>query len=76
MHRFGDAIAYSERVSLGVCAGISAWNYPVQIACWKAAPALAAGNGFILKPSEMTPLSRGRIAELFAEAGLPTGLSR
>ena len=74
MHRFGDAIAYSERVPLGVCAGIGAWNYPVQIACWKAAPALAAGNAFILKPSEMTPLSGNRIAELFAEAGLPTGL--
>lgn len=74
MHRFGDAIAYSERVPLGVCAGIGAWNYPVQIACWKAAPALAAGNAFILKPSEMTPLTGNRIAELFAEAGLPDGL--
>ena len=74
MHRFGDAIAYSERVPIGVCAGIGAWNYPVQIACWKAAPALAAGNAFILKPSEMTPLSGNRIAEIFAEAGLPTGL--
>ena len=74
MHRFGDAIAYSERVPLVVCAGIGAWNYPVQIACWKAAPALAAENAFILKPSKMTPLSRNRIAKLFAEAGLPTGL--
>ena len=43
--------------------GIGAWNYPVQIACWKAAPALAVGNAFILKPSEMTPLSGNRIAE-------------
>lgn len=74
MHRFGDAIAYSERVPLGVCAGIGAWNYPVQIACWKAAPALAVGNAFILKPSEITPLSGNRIAELFDEAGLPAGL--
>ena len=74
MHRFGDAIAYSERVPLAVCAGIGAWNYPVQITRWKAAPALAAGNAFILKPSEMTPLSQNRIAKLFAEAGLPTGL--
>jgi len=74
MQRFGDAIAYTERVPLGICAGIGAWNYPVQIACWKAAPALAAGNAFILKPSEMTPLTANRIAELFAEAGLPDGL--
>ena len=74
MHRFGHAITYSERAPLGVCAGIGAWNYPLQIACWKAAPALASGNAFILKPSEMTPLSGNRIAKLFAEAGLPTGL--
>ena len=69
-----DAIGYSERIPLGVCAGIGAWNYPVQIACWKAAPALATGNAFILKPSEETPLSGQRIAELFSEAGLPDGL--
>jgi betaine-aldehyde dehydrogenase len=74
MQRFGSAIAYTERVPLGVCAGIGAWNYPVQIACWKAAPALAAGNAFILKPSEMTPLTGNKIADLFAEAGLPDGL--
>ena len=74
MHRFGDAIAYSERVPLGVCAGTHGTIR--QIACWKAAPALAAGNAFILKPSEMTPLSGNRIAELFAEAGLPAGLFR
>lgn len=74
MHRYSDAIAYCERVPLGVCAGIGAWNYPAQIACWKAAPALAAGNAFILKPSEMTPLVGHRIAELLAEAGLPDGL--
>lgn len=74
MHRYSDAIAYCERVPLGVCAGIGAWNYPAQIACWKAAPALAAGNAFILKPSEMTPLVGHRIAELLAEASLPDGL--
>ncbi len=74
MQRFGDAIVYSERTPLGICAGIGAWNYPVQIACWKSAPALAAGNAFILKPSEMTPLTANRIAELYAEAGLPDGL--
>ncbi len=74
MHRYDDAIAYSERVPLGVCAGIGAWNYPAQIACWKAAPALAAGNAFILKPSEMTPLVTHKIADILAEAGLPDGL--
>ena len=74
MHRYPDAIAYTERVPLGVCAGIGAWNYPVQIACWKAAPALAAGNAFILKPSEMTPLTSHLVADILTEAGLPDGL--
>ena len=74
MHRYSDAIAYCERVPLGVCAGIGAWNYPVQIACWKAAPALAAGNAFILKPSELTPLTAHLVAEILADAGLPEGL--
>lgn len=74
MHRYADAIAYCERVPLGVCAGIGAWNYPVQIACWKAAPALAGGNAFILKPSELTPLTAHLVAEILADAGLPDGL--
>ena len=74
MHRYANAIAYCERVPLGVCAGIGAWNYPVQIACWKAAPALAAGNAFILKPSELTPLTAHLVAEILADAGLPEGL--
>ena len=74
MHRYPDAIAYTERVPLGVCAGIGAWNYPVQIACWKAAPALAAGNAFILKPSEMTPLTSHMVADALKDAGLPDGL--
>ena len=74
MHRYADAIAYCERVPVGVCAGIGAWNYPVQIACWKAAPALAAGNAFILKPSELTPLTAHLVAEILADAGLPEGL--
>jgi len=73
-HRWGDQMAYTMRVPLGVCAGIGAWNYPVQVACWKAAPALAAGNSFILKPSEETPLTANLLAEIFAEAGLPDGL--
>ncbi len=73
-HKWGDQIAYTMRVPLGICAGIGAWNYPVQVACWKAAPALAAGNAFILKPSEETPLTANLLAEIFAEAGLPEGL--
>ncbi|UTW10643.1 betaine-aldehyde dehydrogenase [Marinobacterium rhizophilum] len=65
---------YSRREPLGVCAGIGAWNYPIQIACWKAAPALAAGNAMIFKPSEETPLSVMKLAEIFTEAGLPDGV--
>jgi betaine-aldehyde dehydrogenase len=55
-------------------AGIGAWNYPLQIACWKAAPALACGNAMIFKPAELTPLTALRLAEIFIEAGLPEGL--
>ena len=73
-HKWEGAIGYTQRVPLGVCAGIGAWNYPVQIACWKAAPALAAGNAFILKPSEETPLTANMLADIFEQAGLPTGL--
>ncbi|TVP72038.1 MAG: betaine-aldehyde dehydrogenase [Rhodobacteraceae bacterium] len=70
----GRDMAYTLREPLGVCAGIGAWNYPIQIACWKAAPALAFGNAMVFKPSEMTPLSALALAEIFAEAGLPAGL--
>lgn len=52
----GDFV-YTRREALGVCVGIGAWNYPTQIACWKAAPALACGNTSVFKPSETTPLS-------------------
>ncbi|WP_290635831.1 betaine-aldehyde dehydrogenase [Aquisalimonas sp.] len=65
---------YTRPEPLGVCAGIGAWNYPLQIACWKSAPALAAGNAMIFKPAELTPLSAMRLAELFREAGLPDGV--
>ncbi|WP_435101702.1 betaine-aldehyde dehydrogenase [Arhodomonas sp. AD133] len=65
---------YTRPEPLGVCAGIGAWNYPLQIACWKSAPALAAGNAMIFKPAELTPLSATRLAELFKEAGLPDGV--
>ena len=50
-----NAFVYTRREPLGVCAGIGAWNYPIQIACWKSAPALACGNAMIFKTSEMTP---------------------
>ena len=58
---------------MGICAGIGAWNYPSQIACWKAAPALACGNAMIFKPSELTPLGALKLGEILAEAGLPPG---
>ena len=66
--------AYTKRVPLGVCVGIGAWNYPQQIACWKGAPALAAGNAMVFKPSENTPLGALKIAEILIEAGLPKGV--
>ena len=65
---------YTIREPLGVVAGIGAWNYPFQIACWKAAPALAAGNAMIFKPAELTPLSACLLAEILTEAGLPAGV--
>lgn len=68
------AFTYTRREPLGVVAGIGAWNYPVQIAMWKLAPALAAGNAMVFKPSEVTPLSTHRLAELLVEAGVPAGL--
>ena len=70
----GTSFAYTRREPLGVCAGIGAWNYPIQIACWKAAPALAAGNAIVFKPSEVTPLTALKLAEIFTEAGLPDGV--
>jgi betaine-aldehyde dehydrogenase len=57
-----------------VVAGIGAWNYPLQIACWKSAPALACGNAMIFKPAELTPLSAVKLAELMQQAGVPTGV--
>lgn len=65
---------YTRREPLGICAGIGAWNYPLQIACWKAAPALACGNAMIFKPSEETPLGALKLAEIFTEAGIPNGV--
>ncbi|MBN9668932.1 betaine-aldehyde dehydrogenase [Roseibium aggregatum] len=70
----GGSFAYTKREPLGICFGIGAWNYPIQIACWKSAPALACGNAMIFKPSEITPLSALKLAEAFTEAGLPDGV--
>ncbi|WP_094462414.1 betaine-aldehyde dehydrogenase [Pannonibacter phragmitetus] len=70
----GGSFAYTRREPLGICVGIGAWNYPIQIACWKAAPALACGNAMIFKPSEVTPLSALKLAEALTEAGVPAGV--
>jgi betaine-aldehyde dehydrogenase len=70
----GGDWAYTKRVPLGVVVGIGAWNYPQQIACWKGAPALAAGNAMVFKPSEVTPLGALKIAEILIEAGAPKGV--
>ena len=69
-----SSFVYTRREPLGVVAGIGAWNYPIQIALWKSAPALAAGNAIIFKPSEITPLSCLKLAEIYTEAGLPDGV--
>jgi betaine-aldehyde dehydrogenase len=70
----GKSFVYTRREPIGICAGIGAWNYPLQIASWKAAPALACGNAMIFKPSELTPLTALKLAEIFTEAGLPDGV--
>lgn len=70
----GGDFAYTILEPLGLCVGIGAWNYPTQIACWKAAPALACGNTMVFKPSETTPLSALKVAEILKEAGLPDGV--
>nr|WP_320136616.1 aldehyde dehydrogenase [uncultured Amphritea sp.] len=69
-----DSTGMVERVPLGVVAAIVSWNYPLTLAVWKLAPALAAGNSVILKPSEQSPHSVLRLAELAIEAGLPAGV--
>src|ERR1700738_4390074 len=65
---------YSLRQPLGVVAGITPFNFPAMIPLWKAGPALACGNAFVLKPSERDPSVPVRLAELFIEAGLPPGV--
>lgn len=69
-----NAITRIHKVPLGVIAAITPWNYPLLIACWKIAPALAAGNSVILKPAEQSSLSALKLAELAKEAGIPDGV--
>ncbi|EME77384.1 uncharacterized protein MYCFIDRAFT_42436 [Pseudocercospora fijiensis CIRAD86] len=69
-----DAWLYTTKAPIGVCAGIGAWNYPIQIALWKSAPCLAAGNCMVYKPSEFTPLHALKLAEIYTEAGVPAGV--
>ena len=72
--QLGEDFVYTRREPLGVCVGIGAWNYPTQIASWKAAPALACGNAMVSKPSETTPLCALKVAEILIEAGAPAGV--
>ncbi len=66
--------AFTVREPVGVVALITPWNFPLTIASWKLAPALAAGNTVVLKPAELTPLTALRFAELAAQAGVPDGV--
>ena len=68
------AFGYTRREPIGIAAGIGAWNYPLQIACWKSAPALAFGNAMIFKPASLTPLSAVELEKAYRDAGLPLGV--
>ncbi|WP_158726798.1 aldehyde dehydrogenase family protein [Tomitella fengzijianii] len=70
----GQFHAYTLREPVGVCGLIVPWNFPILMAAWKLAPALAAGNTVILKPAEQTPLSALLLGEVFTEAGFPPGV--
>src|SRR5204862_8108849 len=78
--RLGDTIpvaagqAFTVREALGVVGLITPWNFPLVIASWKLAPALAAGNTVVLKPAELTPLTALRFLAIAAEAGIPEGV--
>jgi gamma-glutamyl-gamma-aminobutyraldehyde dehydrogenase/4-guanidinobutyraldehyde dehydrogenase/NAD-dependent aldehyde dehydrogenase len=69
-----DALALVTREPLGVVGAVVPWNFPLLMAVWKLAPALAAGNSVVLKPAEQSPLSAIRLGELCAEAGIPEGV--
>ncbi len=70
---FGKMQSYTVHEPVGVCAQITPWNYPFLMAVWKLAPALAAGNSIVFKPSSNTILSVIKLFEIFEEAGLPKG---
>ena len=70
----GPYLNYTLREPVGVVGAIVPWNYPLQLAVWKVAPALACGCSVVLKPSEMTPLTALKLAELCMEAGVPEGV--
>jgi acyl-CoA reductase-like NAD-dependent aldehyde dehydrogenase len=78
---FGETIPVQDaglevtlREPVGVCALITPWNFPLVIACWKIAPALACGNTVVVKPAQLTPLSTLALADILMEAGLPPGV--
>lgn len=70
----GNFLNYTVREPIGVCAQIVPWNYPIMMAAWKVAPALAAGNTVILKPASATPLTALLLGEICLEAGVPPGV--
>src|SRR5688572_17612451 len=70
----GNALVYTQREPLGVVAAIVPWNFPLLIAMWKVAPALATGNTVILKPASQTPLTALAIGQLAIDCGLPPGV--
>jgi len=70
----GPFLNYTLREPVGVCGQIVPWNYPLLMAAWKIAPALACGNTVVLKPSEMTPLTALRLAAICRDAGVPPGV--
>ncbi|NUT76255.1 aldehyde dehydrogenase family protein [Pseudomonas sp. C1C7] len=73
-HAPAHAISFNQREPVGVCALIAPWNYPLLQAAWKIAPALAAGNTVVFKPSSLTPMTAHRLTTLLAQAGLPDGV--
>ncbi|KAG1676893.1 Aldehyde dehydrogenase family 9 member A1-A [Nymphon striatum] len=70
----GGSFGMIVREPYGVCGGIGAWNYPFQVAVWKASPALAAGNTMVFKPSQFSPLTAVTLAEILTSVGVPSGV--
>ncbi len=69
-----DKLGFVAGEPIGVIGAVAPWNFPLVMACWKIAPAIAAGNAVVLKPSELTPFSIVRLAELAIIAGMPAGI--